>query len=268
MPDPAVDGFTAELWLDSPLGIELRPGIVDVYYSEQELPAVPIAEAGGELMAEDLLVAEDWLAGWRSSAAPFALGERFWIDPREESPVAGGGEAPPPGRIVLRLPARRAFGTGSHPTTRLVVSWLEEMPVAGRRVLDLGAGSGILSFVCSRLGARTVLGVEREVESALLAGANRSLNHADVELVAGTGAMLDTASFDLIVANLLSPHLVSELAGLAARLRAGGDFVYSGALTVERRELMARFGAVGLAPVGEKIDGEWSAWRLRAEAGA
>ncbi len=70
------------------------------------------------------------------------------------------------------------------------------------------------------------------------------------------------------MANLLSAHLLPELAGLAARLRTGGDFVYSGALTVERRELMARFRAFGLAPLGEKIDGEWSAWRLRAEPGA
>jgi ribosomal protein L11 methyltransferase len=265
VPDPSIESFTAELWLDSPLGLELRSGGVDVYYSEEDLPALSIAEPDVELEAEDIVVAEDWLAGWRSSAAPFALGERFWIDPREESSLDG---EPATGRIALHLPARRAFGTGSHPTTSLAVSWLEEMSMSGRRVLDLGAGSGILAFVCSRLGARTVVGIERELESALLAGANRRLNGVDVAVVAGTTAPLGAACFDLIVANLLSAHLLPELAGLAARLRPDGDFVYSGALTVERRELMARFRAVGLGPVGEKIDGEWSAWRLRAEAGA
>jgi ribosomal protein L11 methyltransferase len=112
-----------------------------------------------------------------------------------------------------------------------------------------------------------VLGVERELESALLAGANRRLNAARATLVAGSGAVLGRASFDLIVANLLSAHLLPELSGLAARLRAGGDLVYSGALTVERRELIARFRDVGLEPVGETNSGEWSAWRLRAEAG-
>ena len=267
VPDRAIESFTAELWLDTPLGIELRPDGVDVYYSAENLPALSVTESDAVLEAEDVVVAEDWLAGWRSSAAPFPLGERFWIDPREESSTVDAEELAN-GRIELRLPARRAFGTGSHPTTRLAVSWLEEMSMSGRRVLDLGAGSGILSFVCSRLGASSVLGIERELESALLAGANRRLNRVDVALVAGSGASLGAACFDLIVANLLSAHLLPELAGLAARLRAGGDFVYSGALTVERRELLARFRAVGLEPVGEKIDGEWSAWRLRAEAGA
>jgi ribosomal protein L11 methyltransferase len=286
VPDRALDSFTAELWLDAPLGLELHPGGVDVWYRESELPALEVSEPGIELEAEELVVAEDWLATWRSAASAFPLGERFWVDPREESapdwpmgvqraggwPMGfeGGGAAETSrdasDRLVLRLPARRAFGTGSHPTTRLAVSWLEQIDVTGRDVLDLGAGSGVLSFVCERLGARSVLGIERELESALLAGANRRLNAARVALVAGGAAVLGRARFDLIVANLLSAHLVPELAGLAARLRAGGDLVYSGALTVERRELLARFRGVGLEPVGEAIDGEWSAWRLRAAA--
>ena len=108
----------------------------------------------------------------------------------------------------------------------------------------------------------------RELESALLAGANRRLNDCGAVLVAGSGSVLGAARFDLIVANLLSAHLLAELPGLTARLRAGGDLVYSGALTIERRELMARFRDVGLEPLGETIDGEWSAWRLRAEGGA
>jgi ribosomal protein L11 methyltransferase len=269
VPDRALDDFTAELWLEAPLGLELRDGGVDVYYREGELPAPPVAEDDVVLEAEDLVVAEDWLAAWRSAAAPFPLGERFWIDPREESTATGGDAAGEDSdRFVLRIPARRAFGTGSHPTTRLAVSWLEQISVSGRDVLDVGAGSGVLSFVCERLGASSVLGLERELESALLAGANRRLNGARAALVAGAAAALGDASFDLIVANLLSAHLLPELAGLATRLRADGDLVYSGALTVERRELMARFRDVGLAPIGEQIDGEWSAWRLRSEAGA
>jgi ribosomal protein L11 methyltransferase len=266
VPDRALDSFTAELWLDAPLGLELRPGGVDVWYREQELPSPEVSEPGVELEAEDLVVAEDWLAAWRSSASPFPLGERFWIDPRE-APTPGADPAlEASDRVALRLPARRAFGTGSHPTTRLAVSWLEQIGVSGRDVLDLGAGSGILSFVCERLGARSVLGIERELESALLAGANRRLNDAHAALVAGSGAVLGDASFDLIVANLLSAHLLPELSGLAARLRTAGDLVYSGALTVERHELLARFRDLGLEPLGETIEGEWSAWRLRAEA--
>jgi ribosomal protein L11 methyltransferase len=201
---------------------------------------------------------EDWVRTTQAQFEPLEVGARLWIGP--------SWCEPPPQRTAVRIDPGLAFGTGSHPTTRLALSWLEEIPLDGRAVLDVGAGSGILSLAARRLGARPVVGVERELESVLLAGANRRLNDVDASLVGGTVAALGRAAFDLIVANLLSAHLRVELQSLAARLRSGGDFVYSGALTVERRELMALFEEVDLEPVAEKIEGEWSSWRLRAVA--
>jgi ribosomal protein L11 methyltransferase len=268
--DDRVEAFTAELWLDLPLGLELREGGVDAYWTLADAPAWSPGAPGVELVVEEQLAEEDWLARWRAGALPFVLGERFWVDPAEAGVVGAedGARPTPAGRELLRLPARRAFGTGSHASTRLAVSWLEEIPLAGRDCLDLGAGSGVLSFVCRRLGARRVVSVEREIESVLLAGANRRLNQVEVALVGGTMAALGEAFFDVIAANLLSAHLDPELAGLADRLKPGGSLVYSGALQTERRDRLARFAEHGFERVGEKIDGEWSAFRLRREGGS
>jgi ribosomal protein L11 methyltransferase len=265
-PTDRVEEIVAELWLDRPLGLELLDGVVDAYWAIENAPPQTAVHPDVELLGEELIGDDDWLEGWRSAAAPFALGERFWVDPGEGTAVTEGPSQHSAGpRIALRLPARRAFGTGSHATTRLAVSWLEQTPLQGRDVLDVGAGTGVLAFVCRCLGARRVFAVERELESVLLAGANQRLNRLDVCLVGGTAAALGPLEVDVIAANLLSAHLAPELPGLIDRLTRDGIFVYAGALRSERRDVIALFRASGLLPRGEKVEGEWSAWLFQRE---
>jgi ribosomal protein L11 methyltransferase len=253
----------AELWLERTLGLELRGDTIDAYWRCDAAPPWSGGVAGVELVAEVVLTEADWAAGWRAAAEPFTLGQRFWIDPGENGSTAAPGDS-----IVLRLPARRAFGTGTHPSTRLAVEWLESIPLAGRGVIDVGAGSGILSFAARALGARSVVGVELDLESVLLAGANRRRNSIEIALVGGTIEALLGSAFDVVVANLLSSELVPELDRMAALLRPGGDLVYSGALVSERDELAPLFERSRLEIAGERILGEWISWRLRARPSA
>jgi ribosomal protein L11 methyltransferase len=181
------------------------------------------------------------------------------VDPREpEHERSGEGK-----RILLRLPARRAFGIGSHPSTELVVEALEELPVRGRRVLDVGSGTGILCFVALHLGAHSAVGCECELASALVGAENRRLNRCEPRLFAGRiGALGPGARFDLILLNVLPERIDGELPDLVRRLARDGTLVVSGLLEEERRGLEVRYERLGLRVRARRTRGEWASLLL------
>ena len=106
---------------------------------------------------------------------------------------------------------------------------------------------------------------ELDLESVLLAGANRRLNRIEVALIGATVAALVPGSFDLVVANLLLTEIAPEIAAIVACLRPRGELIYSGALVTDRDQVMVLGRTVGLHVAGEKVDGEWASWRLQHE---
>jgi ribosomal protein L11 methyltransferase len=244
---------------------QIAEQLVDAWFASATLPAGLRAQlealgAGGCAWspAED----RDWLEEYRRSARPVRVG-RFELDPRE--PEAGGpaplGDA---GRHRLLLPARRAFGTGSHETTRLVVEALEELELAGRSVLDVGTGTGVLCFVARRLGAGAVVGLDLDPVAALLAAQNGRLNRIRVPFLAGSIETLSRAArFDVVLVNVLPENLRGAEREIADRVEAEGDLLVSGILTERAREIEGRWRALGLEPVASRALGEWTGLHLR-----
>ncbi|AAR33779.1 50S ribosomal protein L11 methyltransferase [Geobacter sulfurreducens] len=200
---------------------------------------------------------EDWATGWRQHFVPTRIGRHLVIKPTWEP------FAPEPGDQVIELDPGMAFGTGTHPTTRLCLEALETL---GRpdRVLDVGTGSGILAIAAVRLGARQVIGTDIDPDAVIVAGENCALNGVEVELVT-TPLALIPGRFDVVLANILAEDLVRMAGDLAAKVAAGGHLILSGILTEREAFVVEGFGRSGLALVAVSREGEWSCLVYRNE---
>ena len=176
---------------------------------------------------------QNWVQLTQSQFDPIRVSERLWI-------VPSWHESPDPAAVNLILDPGMAFGTGSHPTTRLCLEWLERNVHAGCSVLDYGCGSGILAIAAARLGAGCVAGVDIDPQAVDAAQANAKRNgvtaafHDSVQPVAG--------AYDLVVANILSNPLRVLAPAICDHVRSGGRLALSGILREQSDEIMAIYG--------------------------
>jgi ribosomal protein L11 methyltransferase len=162
---------------------------------------------------------EDWVRRSQAQFPPLRIG-RLWVGPSWEEPPRTGA--------VVRLDPGLAFGTGSHPSTRLVLEFLEQHVGGGERVLDYGCGSGILAIAAAKLGAAQVDAVDVDAEAVRTAADNARAN--DVTLRAAVPDALAPALYDLVVSNILAQPLIVLAPLLAARTASCGRIALSGIL--------------------------------------
>ncbi len=183
--------------------------------AEDADPALLVAAAANEINLAPLpaytvreVEEQDWVRVTQSQFEPIHIGEHIWV-------VPSWHDAPEPDAVVLELDPGLAFGTGSHPTTRLCMEWLEQHVQPGERTLDYGCGSGILAIVAKKLGAGETVGVDIDPNAVEASRYNAERNHVEA-----TFALPDDApegTFDLVVANILSNPLKLMAAMLCAR---------------------------------------------------
>jgi len=202
-------------------------------------PAVVVAAAGNQLGIEPLPAFElravedqDWVRLTQSQFEPIRIGEKIWV-------VPSWHDAPEPDAVILELDPGLAFGTGSHPTTRLCMQWLEKNLKAGETVLDYGCGSGILAIVAKKLGAGDTIGIDIDPNAVEASRYNAERNR--VEAAFALPDATSEATYDLVVANILSNPLKLMAAMLSARVRPGGRLVLSGVLERQAGEVAAAY---------------------------
>jgi ribosomal protein L11 methyltransferase len=193
---------------------------------------------------------QDWVRLTQSQFDPIHIGKNIWV-------VPSWHDTPDPNALVLELDPGLAFGTGSHPTTRLCMEWLEAHAPRGLSVLDYGCGSGILAMVAKKLGATSVVGIDIDPQAIESARYNSNRNSCEIdyflpEQFAGSS---QDASFDIVVANILSSPLKLMAPMLAGRVAPGGALVLSGVLTRQADEVAAAYAPFISLTVWAERDG-------------
>lgn len=169
---------------------------------------------------------QDWVRATQSQFEPIEIGERLLITPSWHLPP--GGDAPRGDRLTIILDPGLAFGTGSHPTTRMCLQWLDAEIASGVSVIDYGCGSGILAIAAARLGAARVLAIDIDPQALESTRANASVNGVTIETCDPTGPPPDPA--DIVVANILANPLRVLAPVLESLVRPGGQLVLAGLL--------------------------------------
>jgi ribosomal protein L11 methyltransferase len=233
---------------------------------------------------------QNWMEAWKQHYKPILIGERLLILP-------AWLESPEPKRIPIKIDPGMAFGTGTHPTTQLCLELMElyfdkclpersegsltsvgDSSFAKERltqndmnVIDVGCGSGILSIAALKLGAKTVLGVDIDIESVKNSRENADTNGIGEELILGQGSVTEVLAGQfpfrqapLVVANILGPILIRLFdAGLADVVEPGGEIILSGILDHQAESVIAAGEAKGLKRGEQRQIGDWVALSLK-----
>jgi ribosomal protein L11 methyltransferase len=250
------------------LGSWEEAGVIHIYWPEDKWSDAVLADLKGVLESLEIGDAdvnvrsvqdEDWNATWAASLKPIRLGRNIRIRQswNPSDPSFDG--------IELVLDPRRAFGTGYHETTRLVIEWLEDRIRGGERVLDIGTGSGILSMVAVRLGAASALGIDIDAVAVDCAGQYAVENGFGTELVFRVASFESLGSdlYDVILANIDVRTLVTLSGFLPGLLEEKGIVCYSGLLENDYKEVAASLSTAGFRITDRMQRGEWLAIELK-----
>lgn len=204
---------------------------------------------------------QDWTTSWQNFFKPIKVGSKFLICPQWE-------KCRDRDRIVIEIDPGRAFGTGNHESTKLCLLFIEKYLYSTynkqnnkkiKKMLDVGAGSGILSIAAARLGVSQITSIEKDVEACKILKKNIKINNAADQIVViqkdfekGIGH-----TFPLVVANLLSVIIKNLLPQLSAHVSSGGLLILSGIMQENRAGIVSHLAENDLNLIDEKVMGDW-----------
>lgn len=204
--------------------------------------------SGCEVLGLDAVPDQDWVRLTQSQFAPVEITPNFWIVPTWHEPPAAAS-------TVIRLDPGLAFGTGTHPTTRMCLRWLARRALEGSgwgRVLDYGCGSGILAIGAGKLGALDIDAVD--IDEAAVEACLQNAQANGVQLRVGMPELAQ-GSYSTVLANILATPLKVLAPLLCAHLASGGSLVLAGILERQADELRHAYAPYVQLEVADSLDG-------------
>lgn len=233
---------------------QLHAYIEKSLYNEAELDAVLtqyFPDQYPERTLEEMPV-KDWNAEWEKNFQGITVDDFCEILPPFKT-ASGAAQH------TVFIHPKMAFGTGHHATTRMVVKQLARLEVAGKKVLDMGTGTGVLGILASQLGAAEVLGIDIDEWSYQNALENVAINQVDnMKILRGDASAIPGEFYHVIIANINRNVLVADAPTYVNHLTPDGTLILSGFFTIDEPELIARFAEYGLEPLNRFEDQNWS----------
>ena len=192
---------------------------------------------------------KDWEREWMDNFHPMKFGERLWICPSWR-------EVPEPNAVNVMLDPGLAFGTGTHPTTALCLTWLDGLDLKGKTVVDFGCGSGILSLAALKLGAKKVIGIDIDPQALQASLENAKRNQCEDRLELFLPKEQPQFKADVVVANILAGPLRELAPVIIEYVASKGVLALSGVLEEQAEQLQSIYGEFcQMDPI--KVQEEW-----------
>lgn len=242
---PAVAGFL-------PVDDRLEDRLVSLKDALARLAGFGVEGAGTDLILR-YVEEEDWANAWKAYFKPMRVGRHLVVTPPWEDAALA------PGEIPLVIDPGMAFGTGSHPTTQLCLTALEQYVHPGSRVADIGTGSGILAIAAAKMGATLVEANDNDPLAVKIARENAAANGASAEVMDA----LPMGQYDVVVANILADVIVGMSAELYGLMAPSGILIASGIIDTREADVRKALEDVGLTHIETRRQTEWVALVFR-----
>lgn len=202
---------------------------------------------------------QDWATAWKKYYKPFHISTRVVIKPSWEEYEPGRNE------FIIELDPGMAFGTGTHETTAMCACFLEKYLKEEDVVLDAGCGSGILSIIAAKFGAKKVTAFDVDSVAVRVTDENCRLNGVEkkVEAIQGVLGDIEKVKTDIVVANIIANVIVDISPTIPCYLKPGGLFITSGIIKERKDDVLKAYESLGFVCLDTDTKGEWVAMVLK-----